>query len=214
MPRLRLLSIASALTISAVQAQTLEGLYLQLQLAGSSFQHVHYYFWKDGRICRGLATGGIALEPADFGAYQTAVQKQQGECGQYSISGKTMHLHWPAGRSYDASFVNFKDGSFEMNQYTTAHVAFNPGQKIDGTYSATVVGKQMRIQRYVFHTDRTYELSDKPVTSMDGQPKSAVGTYRVYGSTLELTGSSGVTRLTAYPFPDGGIDIEGTVFSK
>ena len=214
MSKLKLLLIACGLTVSAAQAQTLQGLYLQLQLAGGSFQHVHYYFWKDGRMCRGLPTGGIAPEPADFAAYQRAVQNKGGECGRYSISGKTMHVQWQTGKSYDASFVNFKDNSFEMNQYTTAHVGFSEGQKLDGAYSATVVGKKMRKQTYVFHSDGTYQFSDKPVTSLDGAPATATGKYRVSGEALELTATSGLTRLTAYPFPDGGINIEGTVFSK
>lgn len=214
MTKLKLLLITCVLAVTAAEAQTLQGLYLQLQPIGTGLARVHYYFWQDGRICKGLPTGGIDQEPAAFAPYQTAVQKVGGECGQYSIAGKQMHLKWQTSPSYDASFVNFKTNSFEMNQYTTAKVAFGSGQKFDGTYSATVVGKQMRSQTYAFHPDGNYQFSDKPVTSRDGAPASSSGRYRIFGSTLELSGSSGTTRVTAYPFPDGGISIEGTVFSK
>jgi hypothetical protein len=211
--KLKSLLIIFALSIAAAEAQTLQGLYLQLQPIGTSYARVHYYFWKDGRICKGLPAGGIDQEPAAFAPYQASVQKQGGECGRYNITGKQMHLQLPS-LSYDASFVNFKDNSFEMNQYATAHVGFVASQKFDGTYSATVVGEQMRSQTYAFHPDGTYQLSDKPVTSRDGAPVSSSGRYRVFGSTLELNGSSGAARMTAYPFPDGGLSIAGTVFSK
>ena len=190
MSKLTLLSIISALGVYAAQGQTLQGLYLQLQPLGTGFARVHYYFWNDGRVCKGLPTGGIDSEPAAFAAYQTAVLKQGGECGSYSISGKRMHLQFQSSPGYDASFVNFKGNSFEMNQFTTAHVGFPDSQKLDGTYSATVVGDRMRSQRFAFHPDGTYQFSDKPVTSRDGPPSSSAGNYRIFGGTLELTGSS------------------------
>jgi hypothetical protein len=213
MTKLRLFLITFPLAIVAAHGQTLQGLYLQLQPIGTSYARVHYYFWQDGRICKGLPQGGVEQEPAPFAAYQAAVQKKGGECGQYSIDGRKMHLKWQTSPSYDASFVNFRNNSFEMNQYATAKIqTFGNGQKLDGKYSATVVGNQMRSQVYTFHPDGSYEMSDKPVTSRDGVPASSTGKYRVYGSTLELSGGAG--KLTAYPFPDGGISIEGTVFSK
>lgn len=209
-----LILILCALSATGARAQSLQGLYLQLQPLGTSYARVHYYFWKDGRVCKGLPAGGIDLEPAAFAAYETAVRKQSGgECGRYSITGKRMHLQFPS-LSYDASFVNFKDNSFEMNQFATAHVGFGAGEKLDGTYSATVVGDRMRSQTYAFHPDGTYQWTDKPVTSRDGAPARSSGRYRVFGSTLELSGASGDTRFTAYPFPNGGINISGTVFSK
>ena len=213
MTKLKMLLIVFALSITGAQAQRLQGLYLQLQPFGTSYQYVHYYFWNDGKICKGLPSGGIDQEPAAFALYETAVRKQGGECGRYSITAKQMHLQLPS-ESYDASFVNFKDNSFEMNQYATAHVGFGVNMKLDGRYSATVVGDRMRSQTYTFHSDGSYQLSDKPVTSRDGAAASSAGTYRVFGSTLELTGASGTARLTAYPFPDGGLNIAGTVFSK
>jgi hypothetical protein len=208
------LVITCLLALTAANAQTLEGLYLQLQPIGTGLARVHYYFWQDGRMCKGLPLGGIEQTPAAYATYQTAIKKAGGECGQYSISGKQMSLKWQTSPGYTASFVNFKNNSFEMNQFTTAKVGFGSGQKLDGIYSATVVGNQMRSQKYAFHADGNYEFSDKPVTSRDGAAASSTGRYRIFGSTLELSGASGTTRLTAYPFPDGGISIEGTVFSK
>ena len=213
MKKLKVFLVIFALSITAAQAQTLQGLYLQLQPIGTSYARVHYYFWNDGRMCQGLPAGGIDEEPAAFAPYQTAVQKQSGECGHYSVTGKRMHLQFQS-LSYDASFINFKNNSFEMNQYATSHVGFGASQKLDGTYAATVVGDKMRSQTYAFHPDGTFQLTDKPVTSRDGAPVSSSGRYRVFGSTLELTGSFGTTRLTAYPFPDGGLSIAGTVYSK
>ena len=206
--------LASALTVTAAQSQTLQGLYLQLQPVGTTLAHVHYYFWKDGRMCQGLPSGGVGVEPADYATYEMGVRKENRECGHYSISGSRMHLQWQTSPTYDASFVHFKNDSFEMNQYSTSKVGFITGQKLDGTYSATVVGDQMRAQVYVFHPDGSYQFTDKPVTSRDGAPAGAAGRYRVYGGTLELSGSSGSIRKTAYPFPDGGISIENTVFSR
>lgn len=214
MHKLKLFLIASAMACTAAQAQTLQGLYLQLQPVGTSLARVHYYFWKDGRVCLGLPSGGVGVEPADFATYQAGVLKEKRECGQYSIAGNRMKLRWQTNPSYEASFVNFKNDSFEMNQYSTAKVGFTADQKLDGTYSATVVGDQMRSQVYVFHPDGTYQFSDKPVTSRDGAPGTGAGRYRVFGGTLELNGASGVVRKTAYPFPGGGINIEGTVFAK
>lgn len=81
-----------------------------------------------------------------------------------------MHVQRQTRKSYDASFVNFKDNSFEMYPYTTAYVGFSAGQKLDGAYSATVVGKQTRKQTDIFYPDGTYQFSDKPVTGSDGTP--------------------------------------------
>jgi hypothetical protein len=118
-----------------------------------------------------------------------------------------MHVQWQTHKSYEASFVNFKDNSFEMNQSSTAYVGFSAGQKLDRAYSATVVGKQTRKQTYVFYPDGTYQFSDKPVTGSDGAPATATGKYRVSSEALEWTASSGLTRLSAYPFPDGASGI-------
>ncbi len=101
-----------------------------------------------------------------------------------------------------------------MNQYSAAKVGFWASQTLSGTYSATVVGDRRRSQVYVFHSDGTYQFSDKPVTSRNGAPANAAGRYRLYGGTLELSGTSGESRKTAYPFPNGGISIEGTFFGK
>lgn len=214
MIKLNYFLIACAVTVTPAYTQTLQGLYLQLQPIGTTLAHVHYYFWKDGRICQGLPTGGIGMEPADFATYESGVRKEKRECGHYSISGSRMHLQWQTSPSYDASLVHFKNDSFEMNQYTTSKVGFVAGQRLEGTYSATVVGDQMRSQVYVFHSDGSYQFSDKPITSRDGAPASRAGQYRIFGGTLELSGSSGTVLKTAYPFPDGGISIENTVFSK
>ena len=100
-----------------------------------------------------------------------------------------------------------------MNGYTTAKVAaFTPGHPVVGTYSATVIGNQMAKQTYVFHPDGSYQFSSRPVTSLDGAPRDYAGTYRFFGNTLQLTGAQGPDRLTAYPFPNGGIMIGGSVF--
>lgn len=124
-----------------------------------------------------------------------------------------MRLQLP-GSSYEASFVNFKNNSFEMNQYATAHVGFDSGAKLEGTYSATVVGAQMRKQTYSFNPDGSFQWSDKPITSRDGAPATSSGRYRVFGSTIELVSGSGTIKVTAYPLPEGGLSISGTVFSK
>jgi hypothetical protein len=45
---------------------------------------------------------------------------------------------------------------------------------------------------------------------MGGAPKAENGKYKFSGNTLQLE----TRKLTAYPFPDGGINIEGTFYSK
>ena len=45
--------------------QSLQGLYLQLQWAGTAMQYVHYYYWHDGRVCHVTPQGGIDREPTD-----------------------------------------------------------------------------------------------------------------------------------------------------
>lgn len=191
--------------------QPLQGLYLQLQPTGTAYAYVHYYFWKDGRLCEGLPSGGIDGEPADFNTLQ-----QHETCGQYRVSGNRMSLQLQGdAKPQEVSLRNVRADSFEMNGYSTARVApFPAGQPVDGTYSATVVGNQMTKQAYVFHPDGSYQFSSKPVTSRDGAPRNYAGTYRFSGNTLHLTGAQGPDRLTAYPFPNGGIMIAGSVFAR
>jgi hypothetical protein len=211
-PCMRPLSAAAAQPVQATgSSQPLQGLYLQLQPTGTAYAYIHYYFWKDGRLCQGLPTGGIDREPVDFNALQ-----QHETCGQYRVSGNRMSIQFQGdAKPHDVSLRNFRPDSFEMNGYTTAKVAPFPfGQRVEGTYSATVVGNQMTKQAYVFHPDGSYQFSSKPVTSRDGAPRNYAGTYRFSGNTLQLTGSQGPARLTAYPFPNGGIMIEGSVFAR
>ena len=189
----------------------LQGLYLQLQPIGTAMAYVHYYFWPDGRLCLGLPTGGLDREPVEF----ASIQKQK-KCGTYRIAGNRISVQWQGDPApHEERLINFRIASFEMNGYTTAKMdSYGSGQPLDGAYSGTVVGNQFRKQTYTFRNDGTYQFNDQPVTSRDGAAKSDRGTYRLSHNTLELTGVSGKLRLTAYPFPSGGIAIENTVFTK
>lgn len=197
--------------------QRLSGLYLQLQGIGTSYTHIHYYFWPDGRICQGLPSGGIDREPADFATIQ-----QQEVCGQYRVAGTAMSIKWQGDpATHELRFANFQTDkvhgdSFEMNGYATAKVpTFAVNQRLNEPWYGFVdVGKQSRKQVYTFHADGTYQLDDQPVTSRDGAAKSESGTYRFIGNTLELARAAGISRITAYPFPNGGIKINDAVFSK
>jgi hypothetical protein len=42
-------------TVAGGTAQPLQGLYLRLESTGTAYSYVHYYFWKDGRVCIGAA---------------------------------------------------------------------------------------------------------------------------------------------------------------
>jgi len=210
-PCMRALSAAAAQPVQASgPAQPLQGLYLQLQPTGTAYAYIHYYFWKDGRFCEGLPIGGLDHEPADFNTLQ-----QHQTCGHYRISGNHMSVQTQSdAKPHDVTLRNFRSGGFEMNGYATAKVAsFQPNQHLAGTYSATVIGNLMTKQTYVFRPDGSYQFSSLPVTSRDGAPRNYAGTYRVVGNTLQLTGAQGPDRITAYPFPDGGIMIGGSVFS-
>ena len=211
-PCMRALSATAAQPVKATgSSQPLQGLYLQLQPTGTAYAYKHYYFWKDGRVCEGLPAGGIDREPADF----DTLQRHQ-TCGQYRISDHRMILQFQGeAKPHDVSLLHFRIDSFEMNGYTTTKVAsFPASQRMAGTYSATVVGTQMMRQTYVFHTDGSYQFSSKPITSRDGSPRNHAGTYRFFGNTLQLTGVPGPDRMTAYPFPNGGLMIGGNVFAN
>ncbi len=126
-----------------------------------------------------------------------------------------MSVQWQGDATpHDETLVNFRTTSFEMNGYTTAKMpSYGSGRLLNGSYSGTVIGNHFRKQTYTFQNDGTYQLNDQPVTSLDGAAKSDRGTYRLSNNTLELSGVSGKLRLTAYPFPSGGIMIENTIFS-
>jgi hypothetical protein len=202
-------SVSTPVAPVAAGSGPFQGLYLQLQAIGTAYSRVHYYFWHDGRFCKGLPSGGIDREPAEF-----AVVQRQETCGQYRVDGSSMSLLWQGdSKPYSVTLRNVRAESFEMNGYATVKMAaFAPGQRLNAAYTATVVGTHTRKQTYSFHQDGTYLLNDEPVTSSDGPPRSQAGSYRLIMNTLELTGT-GAERLTAYPFPGGGILIDNTVFS-
>ena len=189
--------------------QPFQGLYLQLQGAGGGNQYVHYYFWKDGRVCWGLPTGGLDREPADFGAVQQHTEK----CGTYRVSGNQMELQLGNDAAYQASLANRRGDSFEMNQYTTAKVSnFGSGKALSGTYTAsTYVGNELYKLAYVFQSNGSYTFTRQPV--IRGTAQRFTGSYRLFGNTLELTGADAPKR-TAYPFPNGDIMIDGGVFTS
>jgi hypothetical protein len=211
-PCMRPVSAAAAIApVAGGQAQPLQGLYLRLEPTGTANAYVHYYFWKDGRLCVGLPKGGIDREPADF----SEIQKQD-KCGQYRVSGNRMSVKWQGDTAaHDEMLANLRVASFEMNGYATAKVgSFGSGQSLDGTFSATVVGTQMTKQQYVFHSDGTYQFTLQPVTSRDGPARNETGRYTLSANTLRLNGASGAKQMTAYPFPSSGLMIEGSVFSQ
>lgn len=212
-PCLRMQRTAASAPVAAQggAAQPLQGLYLRLESDGTAYQYVHYYFWKDGLLCVGLPKGGIDREPADF----SKLQKQE-KCGQYRVSGSRMSVRWQGdAAAHDETLTNVHPGGFEMNGYTTVKVgSFGSGQSIDGTFSATVVETQMTKQMYTFHADGTYQFTSKPVTSRDGTPRNENGRYSLFANTLRLNGTGGSRQMTAYPFPNKGMMIEGSVFSR
>jgi hypothetical protein len=213
-PCIRAMSAAATAPVKPLAAPSglrLQGLYLQLQSAGTAYTYFHYYFWPDGRYCEGLPSGGIGREPIDF----DSVQKQK-KCGQYRVTGSHMSLQSQGDAApHNVSLANVRVDSFEMNGYATAKMAsFGAGQRLNAAYSGTVLGKQTRKQTYTFRSDGTFQFNDQPVTSLDGAAKSDRGTYLLSNNTLELTGASGTLRLTVYPFPSGGLFVESTVFAK
>ena len=190
-------------------AHPFEGLYLQTQWAGTAMQYVQYYFWHDGRICQVAPTGGVDREPADYATLQKQAIAQGHSCGTYQVNGKTMNVKFDGSAPYTASLVNVHGDSFEMNQYATSKVpSYGTGKQIDGTYTGTVVGDDIIKESYVFHPDGTFQHTSTPV--LRGSPRSETGNYKLFGNTLQV----GSRKLTAYAFPDGGIMIEGTVYSK
>jgi hypothetical protein len=196
----------------AAGAQPFQGLYLQTQWAGTAMQYVHYYFWHDGRICQVMPTGGVDSEPADYAKLQQQAVAQKHACGTYQVNGKSMNVHMDGSAAYVASLVNVQGDSFEMNQYATAKVpSYGAGKSIDGTYTGSIVGDTFNTSTkdtFVFHPGGAYQFTSTPI--MGGAAKSESGNYKFFGNTLQ----AGSRKLTAYPFPDGGIMIEGTVYSK
>ena len=200
---------ARAAAVAGSGSQPFQGLYLQTQWAGTAMQYVHYYFWHDGRICQVRPTGGLDREPADFAALQKQAIAEGHACGTYALHGKSMTVAMNGAAPYEASIINVQGDSFEMNQYATSKVpSYGSGKMIDGTYTGTIVGHNISKESYTFHSDGTFQYSSTPV--MGGIPRAETGKYKFSGNTLQLE----TRKLTAYPFPDGGINIEGTVYSK
>lgn len=210
-PCMRPLSASAAMPVRASgPAQPLQGLYLQLQSSGTAYQYIYYYFWKDGRLCAGLPIGGLDREPVPFEQLQ---QKQT--CGQYRVSGNRMTLRLQGEASaHDVSLGRVRADGFDMNGFSTSKLSgWTEQKRFEATYTASVVGDRMSRDVYVFHANGNYEFSSTPVTSRDGALRRYGGSYRFLGNTLELTGGPEPQRLTAAPFPNGGLMIGGTVFA-
>jgi hypothetical protein len=210
-PCMRPLSASAAMPVRASgPAQPLQGLYLQLQSSGTGNQYIYYYFWKDGRLCAGLPIGGLDREPVPFEQLQ---QKQT--CGQYRVSGNRMTLRLQGEASaHDVSLGRVRADGFDMNGFSTSKLSgWTEQKRFEATYTASVVGDRMSRDVYVFHANGNYEFSSTPVTSRDGALRRYGGSYRFLGNTLELTGGPEPQRLTAAPFPNGGLMIGGTVFA-
>ena len=76
------LALARCRAAVADGEQSLQGLYLQLQWAGTAMQDVHYYYWHDGWVCHVTPQGGIDREPTDF----ASIQKQTAQQGTSVVS--------------------------------------------------------------------------------------------------------------------------------
>lgn len=140
-------------------------------------------------VCSGLPTGGLDREPADFGA----VQQHTGKCGTYRVAGNRMTVQLGNDAPYEASLVNRRGDSFEMNQHTTAKVGdYTSGKTLNGIYTAsTYVGNVLYKFTYVFQPNGSYTFTRQPF--IRGTPQHFTGTYRLFGNTLAhgLTSRSG-----------------------
>lgn len=209
---------AQALAQDNAQPETagLQGLYLELRQVGGSQVPVHYYFWKDGRYCDGLPSGGLEREPADFAALQSQLP-----CGQYRLSAQVLSLSVnPFSPARELAWRRGPGGALSLNGNALSKVPVLPGPSaLAGNWSAMVSTSQMSRQLYQFRADGAYQFTSSPVSSEDGSPARQAGAYKVLGNRIELSnapdgGASGIQNLTAYPFPGGGLMIEGTVFVR
>lgn len=207
-----LLALALPMALPAQPVPTsLQGLHLELRRADSNQVAVHHYFWTDGRHCEGLPSGGLPQEPADPALIAPGLR-----CDRYSLSEGLVHLQGPAGKT-TRSLVARSDGRLELDGHPFIKLQALPDAAgLAGTYAALVVGSQTQRQVYVFQPDGRFRFSATPMTSEDGSPIAYEGQFRTQGQLLELSGAAtgALQRLTAYPYPGGGLMIDGVVFTR
>lgn len=202
-------------------AQTLDGLYvyLQYQVVSRSLKPDHYFFLPDGHYLNDAPPGEISR--ASFAAGCKAHPR---DCGTYKLTGNTLTLTTPDGKSSNGSFKILSPDKVEIFGVPGTKVTrqFAPATKLSGRYSATGgYGSIMSARGYEFHLDGTFTYDAVGSVRAAGMgsaisSQNKGGTYRLTGNTMELTIDGQLVRLLAYDMGnlDDLIMIEGEPYTK
>jgi hypothetical protein len=223
---MRLPFICTALLLGAVAAPaaTLNDLYFGLDNM-RGFSEVYWWFLADGRVLNALPTHG--LTPADFDA---ACSAHTGFCGNYTLNGDKLSIHYKNGSTQDWTFKPL-NGGIQLNYLILTPVQkFPAGAKLNGTwsrpFSSTVAsGPSSAVTVtaptfYTFRSDGTYSQNTvagvdavsgvKGANIADSQNFKAQGAYTVKDNVLTLGGA----RHMIFPVAGDNLNIDGMVYTK
>ena len=206
------------------------GLYFRIQQyfngTSLSINQEHFAFWSDGRLYRGVPSGGL-----EFFDYAAARQKTPGNCGTYSITGDKITFTMADGKSATHGFKRAPGGFNLDGIFTSRQKSYKPGQRLAGLYDggASVGGGGngsyvASVKSLTFAADGTFQGStigalsaNTAAGTVTGKSETAdSGTYALGGNTLTLRHQGGpVTRHTVYPYDLGGgktaINVDGVM---
>lgn len=77
-----------ASTPTVIDAQALNGLYLQNQSIGRGDAWNYYYFWPDGHVCETMPKGGFGPSTT----YAEVSRQAPATCGTYALRGNKLNL--------------------------------------------------------------------------------------------------------------------------
>lgn len=220
---------AAALPLNKGDAQ-FNGLYLQVQSwffnGAMSVEYIHYYFFPDGHVFRGVPPGGSVVDQPGAAEFAALLKAHPKNCGTYLVRGDKITFQFPGEKPSVKKFSYEKPGSDAVLMIDTLGAVkvgrFKDDQKLDATYeggasarSAPGSGPQTFVassSTFDFHPDGTWGRqniglidSNGDKTGVSGSADStAGGRYQLRGNTLTLTGGDvkSAVSYTVYPFPD------------
>ena len=169
----------------------------------------YYYFFPDGRVCRGLPVKGQTMENLD---YARSLQQNPYSCGTYALSGNRITFHWRGSAVVPVPFARSRgamtiagDAYYPIAPANNLRLegAFHNASRINTGRIAPTMAAQPRL---TFGANGRF------------QGANLAGTYQISGYSILLAYSNGGReRLSFYRYPgqeNTTIVIDGSVYVR